>query len=258
MLVNELHQGGIRALMGYDSTLFDNIQLPEGLDLTETVDHILYKYGDAPLFSPNPDVVKFYIGRWSKRRLPLWKRYKAAIELEYNPLENYDRQEYTTFTHGKKTTHSGTVTDATSGKITDQPSGTIVNTPSGTITDSQDSTDERLRAADNSSNYEGYDKDTHTGKTNERTYTNYKEEVSYNQYKEERSFDQYQQERTYDNSDEDSGDDVTDGRIHGNIGVTTSQMMLTSEVNLIRDNLLDLMDYIADDWHSEFNLMIYV
>lgn len=239
MLVNEMHQGGIRALMDYDSTIFDNMQLPEGLDLTEMVDHILYKYGDAPLFTPDPSVVKFYIGRWSKRRLPLWERYKAAIELEYNPIENYDRNEYTKFTHGKATAHTGTITDA--------PSGTIIDTPSGTITDSQDSTDEQLRAADNSSNYEGYDKDVHTGKTNERTYTDYKEE---------RSFNQYQEQRTFLNTDTDSGDDITDGRIHGNIGVTTSQQMLTSELDLIPR--LDLMDYIADDWHSEFNLMIYV
>lgn len=241
MLVNELHQGGIRALMEWDSTLFDNMQLPEDVELDDVVDHILMKYGDAPLFSPNPDVVKFYIGRWSKRRLPLWERYKAAIELEYNPIENYDRNEYTKFTHGKATAHTGT--------ITDKPSGTITDTPSGTITDSQDSSDEQLRAADNSSTYEGYDKNVHSGKTNERTYTNYKEE---------RTFTNYQEERTFLNTDTDSGDDITDSRIHGNIGVLTSQAMLSAEVNLIRDGILDLIDYIADDWHSEFNLMIYV
>ena len=61
---------------------------------------------------------------------------------------------------------------------------------------------------------------------------------------------------TFDDSN--SGKDIRDVHIHGNIGVLTSQAMLTSEVNLIKDNLLDLIDYIADDWHAEFCMMIYV
>lgn len=239
MLVNELHQGGIRALLAWDPDIFANMVLPEGIEAADVEDHIIYKYGDAPLFSPDPDTVKFYIGRWSKRRLPLWERYKAAIELEYNPIENYDRNEYSKFTHGKSTAHTGTITDT--------PSGTITDTPSGTITDSVDSTIEQQRAADNSSTFEPMDKEINSGKTNERTYTGYKEE---------RSYQNYHEERTFNNTDTDSGDDITDSRIHGNIGVTTSQQMLISELDLIPR--LDLIDYIADDWHSEFCLQIYV
>ena len=46
-----------------------------------------------------------------------------------------------------------------------------------------------------------------------------------------------------------------DSRIHGNIGVTTSQQMLQSELDLIPK--LSLIDYITDDFHIEFCLGIY-
>lgn len=224
MLVNELHQGGIRALLAYDNTIFDDMVVPEDMDPNDIIDRIVYKYGDTPLFTPDPSVIKFYIGRWSRRRVSLWERYKAAIELEYNPIENYDRTEKETLDHGLKVSHTGTVTDA----------------PSGIITDSIDRTTEQQRAADNASTYQPMDKETNTGKSNERTFTG------------------YQEQRTYNNDDTNSGKDIRDIHVHGNIGVLTSQAMLTLEVNLIRDNLLDLIDYIADDWHAEFCLLMYV
>lgn len=221
MLVNELHQGGIRALLAWDDTIFDAMQVPDGVDPNDVIDRIVYKYGDTPLFTPDPAVVKFYVQRWSQRRLSLWERYKAAIELDYDPIENYDRIEEETLTHGLKVSHTGTVTDK----------------PSGTITDSVDRTQEQQRSADNASTYQPMDKETDTGKSNERTFTG------------------YQEQRTYNNDDTNSGKDIRDSRIHGNIGVTTSQQMLNSELDLIPR--LDLIDYIADDWHAEFCLMMY-
>ena len=225
MLVNELHQGGIRALLAYDASIFDNLTLPEALDDDDgkalVIDTIIYKYGDTPLFSPDPSVVKYYIGRWSARRLPLWDRYYAAITAEYDPLENYDRNEHRELAHGHKITYGGTITD----------------TPSGVITDSADYTNTGSLAADNSTNFENDRKETVNGKTNERTYTS------------------YQEQRSFNNSDTHSGKDEEDSRVHGNIGVTTSQQMLTSELDLIPR--LDLVEYIADDWHNEFCLMMY-
>lgn len=180
MFVNELHQGGIRALLDYDNTIFDDMVVPEDVDLADVVDHIIYKYGDTPLFSPDPSIIKFYIGRWSKRRLSLWERYKAAIEIEYAPLENYDR------------------------------------TDKGTITFEPTTTYERKISADNATDYQPDSKDIRAGKDTTGTEL----------------------------------------RSHGNIGVTTSQQMLASELDIIPR--LDLIDYIADDFKAEFCLLMYV
>lgn len=203
MLVNELHQGGIRALLAWQPDLFDGLQLPEDVSAEDVVDRIIYKYGDAPLSTPDPDVIRFYIGRWSTRRLPLWERYKAAIELEYDPIENYDRHEDSTRTRDFTATHTGTVSTDNTGDVTSQ------------------------RASDNSSSWENYDKDLNDLNTTSEN----------------------------DLTDTDAGSETSTSRIHGNIGVTTSQQMLASELDLIPR--LDLIDYIADDWHAEFNLYIY-
>ena len=220
MLVNELLQGGIRALLAWDETIFDNMTVPDDVSLADVVDHIIYKYGDSPLFTPDPAVIKFQIGRWSARRLPLWDRYKAAIELEYNPIENYDRHELNT--------RRPNLTRTQGGSYTDTHTGTVTNTNTGDTTDQ--------RAADNSSNWENYDK-TNVNLTD--TATNNLTDT-----------------RTYNNMTEaETGTDTNESRIHGNIGVTTSQQMLASELDLIPR--LDLIDYIADDWHSEFCLAIY-
>lgn len=209
MLVNELYQGGIRALIAWDPTLFDSMVLPTDEDGTavtsidDIVDTILFKFGDAPLFCPDPAVMKFYITKWSARRQPLWNRFYAAITAEYDPLENYDRHEKTDddFTHGHKV--------VTNNKITH-----------GLTTESQVSADNAATyqpdtKAINSGNDQTNGGETHSGK-DERDY---------------------------------------ESRIHGNIGVTTSQQMLQSELDLIPR--LDLLAFIADDFHQEFCLMMY-
>ena len=185
MFVNEMHQGGILAIIDWDPTVFDNMEIPEDEDgndvanLQDIVDHILMKYGNAPLFCPDPAVLKYYITAWSKRRVSIWERFYRAITEEYDPLENYNRHE----------------------KADDDFS------PGASY--------EQQISADNATTYQADRKSLSSGK-------------------DQRDFESH---------------------IHGNIGVTTSQQMLQSEMDIIPK--LDLIDFIADDWHAEFNLMIY-
>ena len=185
MFVNEMHQGGILAIIDWDPTVFDNMEIPEDedgndvADLQDIVDHILMKYGNAPLFCPDPAVLKYYITAWSKRRVSIWERFYRAITEEYDPLENYDRHE----------------------KADDDFS------PGATY--------EQQISADNATTYQADRKSVSSGK-------------------DQRDFESH---------------------IHGNIGTVTSQSMLQAEMNIV--SKLDLIDFIADDWHAEFNLMIY-
>lgn len=121
MFINELHQGGIRAIVDYDNTVFDNMVVPEDIQLSDVVDRILFKYGDTPLFAPDPAVIKFYIGKWSERRLPLWNRYIEVAGAQYDPIENYDRYE-----SGSDTTELQISADNAS---TYQPDSKSIRTP---------------------------------------------------------------------------------------------------------------------------------
>lgn len=203
MFINQMLQGGIRAILAYDPTVFDDIILPDDISADDVIERIIFKYGDTPLFAPDPAVIKFYIRSWSKRRLPLWERFIAAVTAEYDPLENYDRIEDSKdkFTHGHNVT---TDDDLTHGL-----------------------TIENQISADNVSTYQPDNKGINSGK-DQRDIT-----------------------------EKHTGTDLhtVESRTHGNIGVTTSQQMLTSELDLIPR--LDIIDYIADDFHSEFCLYIY-
>ena len=232
MFVNQIYQGGIRALLAYDNTLFDNFTAPtdpEGnpVDLDLIINRILYKYGDAPLFTPDPAVMKFYIGEWSERRQPLWNRFYKAILEEYDPLSNYDRTEKTTdyLTHG----HTVTTDD-------DLTHGETVTTDDDLI---NGLTVENTISADNASTYQPDSKSTNSG-------TDYRDISEAHTGTDQRDI-----------SEKHTGIDKRDydSRIHGNIGVTTSQQMLQSELDIIPE--LDLVEFIADDFHSEFNLMLY-
>ena len=232
MFVNQIYQGGIRALLAYDNTLFDNFTAPtdpEGspVDLDLIINRILYKYGDAPLFTPDPAVMKFYIGEWSERRQPLWNRFYKAILEEYDPLSNYDRTEKTTdyLTHG----HTVTTDD-------DLTHGETVTTNDDLI---NGLTVENTIAADNASTYQPDSKSTNSG-------TDYRDISEAHTGTDQR-----------DVSEKHTGIDKRDydSHVFGNIGVTTSQQMLRSELDLIPE--LDLVEFIADDFHSEFNLMMY-
>ena len=299
MFVNELHHGGIRAILAYDNTVFDNMHLPTGISLDEVVDDIIFKYGDAPLFCPDPAVLKYYIERWSDHRLPLWERFIAAVNAQYNPIENYNRYELseTSLKYGHKITTDDDVThghkittndDLTHGhKITtddDLKHGETITTDDdlthGESIETNDDlthglTVENKIAADNSATYqpdnEGINSGTderdtteeHSGTderdiTEEHSGTDERDIEETHSGKDERDYDEtHSGKDERDVTESHSGKDITgiDSHIHGNIGVTTNQAMLNAEIDLIPK--LDIINYIADDWHSEFNLLVY-
>lgn len=112
--------------------------------------------------------------------LPKYKKAYETLQLEYNPLDNYNG--VTEFIHGK--TKVKTTNDIASKKVTD----TMTDTPSGY----------------NSSTYSNRDKTIDTSVA-----------------------DAYQDTITTD------GDSYTDvEKKHGNLGVTTSQQMINSQIEL--------------------------
>ena len=256
MFVNQIYQGGIRALLAYDNTLFDNFIAPtdpEGtpVDLDLIINRILYKYGDAPLFTPDPAVIKFYIGEWSERRQPLWNRFYKAILEEYDPLSNYDRTEKTTdyLTYGHKVVTNDDLKHGHKVVTNDDlKHGHKVVTnddlKAGTSVENQIS-------ADNASTYQPDNKAINSG-TDERDIDETHSGTD------ERDLDETHSgtdERDLDETHSGTDKRDYDSHVYGNIGVMTSQQMLREEKNLIPE--LDLVEFIADDFHSEFNLMMY-
>lgn len=73
--------------------LFELMQLPDGVDMETARDNILFQCGELELLYSEPSFLRAMIGNWSKRRAYKWKTLQGTTTLDYNPIENYDRQE---------------------------------------------------------------------------------------------------------------------------------------------------------------------
>ena len=142
----------------------------------------------------DPDYFKLMSDSWWSKWAPNFLAWIRVMEEEYNPIENYDRQE---------TYHED---------ISDEGSTTL----------DSDTTDTNTVSAYDSSSLQPHDKNTGTV-DNTTTLDN---------------------DRDIDHT----------GRIHGNIGVTTSQQMIESELKLRYNNIYNM---IADVYIKELFVAVY-
>lgn len=185
-------------LYAVDNTLFDSMALPQNVSKEVVVNNILWETQELEIAIPDPDRLKWAIGVWSSKMLPIWVKLQATLNLSYNPIENYDRNETITDTH---TINSSDVTsggdtenhytagfnDSTSGPA-DTPASRDTTTLGSTIT------------------HGGTDTLSHTA------------------------------------------------RIHGNIGVVTSQEMIKQEREI---DEFSLIDHIVTDFKTQFCILVY-
>lgn len=110
----------LRGMYEYNPNLFDGITLPEKVDHDLTVSTILDYCGSNEVRYPDMTMLTAMILDFFK--IWDWKFEKLAktLDLEYNPIENYDR--YEDSTHG--TTHSGKDITENGGKTTVTPNTT--------------------------------------------------------------------------------------------------------------------------------------
>lgn len=226
------------ALKPEGKSVFDLMKLPEGIDKDTLTDNIALEGGDFEVLYADPYMFRAAVGTWSSKHYRTFEKWVAALNLEYNPLENYDRQEdYTdTSNKGEKTTAGNTRT------LNNEDKETLNTENKRTLNTSQ--TDEHTVSAFDSGGYQAADKNT-IGDTGTDTMNN-------------TGTDTFTHTGTI--KDEGSGSltsngkEIHTGRIHGNIGVTTSQQMLQSELDIARFNLIQ---QITDLFLTEFTLMIY-
>lgn len=74
-------------------TLFDNLTLPNIIDKDACVNHILLRYGEFCVLYPNPDFMYDAIKVFSDTYNRTFTKWADALNIEYSPLENYNRFE---------------------------------------------------------------------------------------------------------------------------------------------------------------------
>lgn len=126
----------ILGLYEWNEGIFDNLELPEGLDRDAVVAEIVTECADFCLLYPDYDFMKMLIGVWSKKEQRVWTDLLRSETFEYNPIENYDRyEEITRVVEGESnasgsssTTSSGTNNSTVTGSQTSYNDLTFANT----------------------------------------------------------------------------------------------------------------------------------
>lgn len=280
------------SLMGFErymnrqnKSMFDDIVLPEGIDKNVLVNTILVESGDFEVLYTNPEFMHLYIKNWFLRKNKTFEHWLAATNIEYSPLENYDRiEDYednsagsfnNTSSNNSNNSFSNAINITTNGEFSNKGSSngtdTRSTTTNETLTDSmgaQSSTTEDKVSAFDSSDYSPKDKtdtnnaaytDTHTtdSEINDSvTSANSSSDSGTNSNK-TNTGTSGTNETTEEGSESGSNTNKNthSGRIHGNVGVTTSQQMLDAEMKLWAS--IDVYKSIADLFVTDFCIMIY-
>lgn len=211
--------------------LFVNLTLPTGIDKDILTNNILLKGADFEVMYSDPYFLQEAIGMWSSKWQRTFEKWVEALSIEYNPLENYDRKEdwSDTLNRGLKTNARR---DSGNTRTFDN---TDTTTPGTTITE------ETQVSAYDSSSYQPSQQVT-TSPTGDGDVLAHAGTIK-DEYGEGTSGSETENSKT-----------VRDGRIHGNIGVTTSQQMLEAELKIAEWNLYE---HITDLFLEEFVIPIY-
>lgn len=90
-------------------SLFDQVLIPVGIDRDMLIHSILLRAGEFEVLYPNPDFMQDVINSLFKRWYRTFSKWEQALNIEYDPLSNYDRKEE--WTDNSK---ADTTTDSTS------------------------------------------------------------------------------------------------------------------------------------------------
>ena len=261
-----------------NKSLFDLFELPEDIDRDTCIDNIMLECGELETLYSEPDFMRAAIGTWSKKHYWTFDKWAKALKIEYEPLENYDRTE-DWWDHSKKDNDNTRTLDHQDKRILDTQNKRTLDTENKRTLDTQDEETRNITdkttydkttgtvnevSAFDSSTYQPADQSTmdedgtvtvdgtgtdtfkHTGTdTMNNTGTDTLDNTGTDTV-------------NYSGTIKDAGGETVNsshgGRIHGNIGVTTSQQMLQSELDIARFNLIN---QITDLFLTELCICVY-
>lgn len=188
-----------------DMSIFDFLKLPEKVDKVTVENSILMDLGEYEPLWGDPLFFRNMVGVWSEKWNRTFLKWSEALDIDYNPLENYDRQEE--WTECEKISNNTTATSK------------------GVVGDN--ATNQQDVSAFNDTGFDPSNRSTITSNT--ITDTNGS------------------------NSVDGTRSNKRSGRAHGNIGVTTSQQMLQSELDVAK---FSIYQHIVDMFAKDFLLLV--
>lgn len=179
-------QMSLWGLYQIDPSILDGLVPPAGMDADNLKDNLLLETETMEILYPSTLFLKQAITVWAAERKDVWDKLYATTQLQYDPIENYDRNE----------SSSSTGTGTASGSTTVTGSATAYN----------------------SDQFADVSKSVSSGSNNTT-----------------------------------SGGTFT-SRIHGNIGVTTTQQMIQQERDIVK---FCMTEFIINDFITRFCIGVY-
>lgn len=214
----------------YDDTVLDGLNVPTGMDPDTVKNMLLIETAGMSILYPDAPFLKKAIALWSAERSDVWQKLYNTTVLQYDPIENYDRRE-----ESNEENIGNEQVQSSQERSTDSESrGSSQQHRSG------ENTATAANTAYNSNDFADTSKSTSSGSDDVLDST-----VSSGSGTENVS-----------GSGNKSSTDRRrlSSRIHGNIGVTTTQQMLQSEREVAE---FCMVDYIVNDFISRFCVMVY-
>lgn len=182
-------------LYNYDHDLFDSLIFPTGIDKDSVIDTILMRGGEYEVIYSNPDWLKQMFGIWSRTHYFMFEEWLRANEAlsEVAPLENYDRIENWSDSASSSEHESLSSSESNAGSVSSSGSNSM--------------NEQNNISADDASNFVPKDSSQSNGNNVANTSSNGNNQFTSNQNKNGTDYS------------------IHGGRVHGNIGVTTSTQM---------------------------------
>lgn len=219
-------------------SLFNDIKIPVGIDKNVLVDKIVYDNWDLEPIVTDESLFKRMIDNFFNVKYDSYTHIYNALQEEYNPLHNYDR-------HEDRSENKNTVTkDVNINSTKDVEIIKDDNTTTTTVKEDNKRVQEDKVSAYNSTSYQP---NTTSTIANDNTTTNTVKEDNHRN-----------DTRTIDSTD-DRDVNVEDtyktaNHLYGNIGVTTSQQMLESEISLRSQN--NIYELISLDFRNTLLILL--
>lgn len=228
----------LTGMLNYDDTLFNGAlpYIPVGIDFSVLRETIAERCAEFELIYPDMEYLKNYkIPNFFNKHQRTFTKWIEALSIQYDPLNNYDRTEEYTDSESTNGTNTRSNTSSNSGNSSTSETHSITKTNGGT---SQND----VSAYDQASSYSPKDKRTDSFTDSDNGTSGVTDTTSNNGTFSENGSEQGQRILTH------------TAHLFGNIGVTTSQQMLQSQLDISRWNIYE---NIADLFCDEFCIMIY-
>lgn len=176
------------ALYNYDNSIFDGLSLPDGIDKELLIDRIMIRGGEYESVYTSVPFLKSAISNWGATHRHLIDKWLEVYNKDFEPLENYDRIEDWTDDGNNTTKGTGT----TKGSDTAHAQGNVTGTNTVSAYNTNNLVNDNGTSQGNTTDTTSSTQTDSTTESNDTTHSKHS------------------------------------GRVHGNIGVTTSMQMYES------------------------------